>query len=95
MGGGGGSDPNTRTIQDIPAEFKPAYLQLFNSAYAASRTAAGQPGYGQGLPTSTAEIPTPLATVGMAAMVYPRSRCLSSQMAHTGQRIRAGPSCLR
>ncbi len=40
MSGGGGGD--TTTIQDIPKEFKPAYLTLFNSAFAAARVAAGQ-----------------------------------------------------
>lgn len=45
--GGGGGDTKTTTIQDIPREFKPAYLALYNSLFAAARTAAGQQGYPQ------------------------------------------------
>ena len=44
--------PNTTTtIQDIPEEFKPAFTSLFNSAFAAARTATGQPPpFGLGVP---------------------------------------------
>ena len=57
MGGGGGPDKTT-TIQDIPQEFKPAFTSLYNSAFGAARTAAGQPGwpsqpYGQQSPQAT------------------------------------------
>ena len=38
MAKGGGGD--TTTVQDIPAEFKPAYLALFDSAFGAAQTAA-------------------------------------------------------
>ncbi len=44
MGSGGGG--TTTSIQDVPREFKPAFTNLFNSAFGAARTAAGQPGFG-------------------------------------------------
>ena len=44
MGGGGGGE--TTTIQDVPPAFRPAFTALFNSAFGAARTAAGQPGFG-------------------------------------------------
>lgn len=47
---GGGSPSKTTQVQDIPPEFKPAFTSLFNSAFGAARTAAGQPppfGFGQ------------------------------------------------
>jgi len=55
---GGGSPSKTTSVQDIPKEFKPAYTSLFNSAFGAARTAAGQPGfpsnpYGTQSPQST------------------------------------------
>lgn len=37
---GGGSPSTTRTIQDIPSEFKPAYTSLYNSAMGAARAGA-------------------------------------------------------
>ncbi len=43
---GGGTPSTTTSIQDIPPEFKPAFTALFNSAFGASRTAAGQEGFG-------------------------------------------------
>lgn len=45
MGGKAGGDRETTTIQDIPPEFKPAFLALYNSAFGAGRTAAGQAGF--------------------------------------------------
>jgi hypothetical protein len=41
MGGGNGGGKSTVT-QDIPKEFKPAFTSLFNSAFGAARTGAGQ-----------------------------------------------------
>jgi len=52
MGGSGGG--GTTSIQDIPREFKPAFTALFNSAFGASRTAAGQPGFGTSGPPGEA-----------------------------------------
>ena len=46
MGGSGGGG-STTSIQDVPAQFKPAFTNLYNSAFGAARTAAGQPGFGQ------------------------------------------------
>lgn len=46
MGGPGGGGTTT-SIQDIPPAFRPAFTALFNSAFGAARTAAGQPGFGQ------------------------------------------------
>lgn len=44
MGSGGGG--TTTSVQDVPKEFKPAFTNLFNSAFGGARTAAGQPGFG-------------------------------------------------
>jgi hypothetical protein len=44
--GGGGTTSTT----DIPPQFKPAFTQLFNSAFGAARVSAGQPGFGQPFP---------------------------------------------
>jgi len=63
MGSGGGG--TSQSIQDVPPQFKPAFTNLFNSAFGAARTAAGQPGFGTaGQPTGATQIANMITGLG-------------------------------
>jgi len=98
MGGSGGG---TTSIQDIPKEFKPGFTSLFNSAFGAARTAAGQPGFGtQGPPggaTNIANFITGLGQTGGNPFAPPGSpfqNPFSSQFQQPTNNIFAGPQSL-